>query len=73
MIGMQGDANVILRNAINVNQGLQMIDYADALHVGNRACMLMHVARCKHVRVHDQRSRCVYHSAFIWLFRILIA
>lgn len=30
MIGMQGDANVILRNAINVNQGLQMIDYADA-------------------------------------------
>lgn len=42
---MQGDANVILRNAINVNQGLQMIDYADALHVENRACMLMHVAR----------------------------
>lgn len=30
MIGMQGDANVMLRNATNVNQAVQMIDYADA-------------------------------------------
>lgn len=52
-----------------------MIAYADAvLHVGSRACMLMLcVACCKHVRVRDQGSRCVYHGAFIWLFSALIA
>lgn len=49
---MQGDANVIRRDAINVNQGVQMINCADAfLHVGRRAYMLMRVACCKHVRV----------------------
>lgn len=47
MIGTRGDANVILRNAVNVNQRLQTADYADAfLHVGSLACMPMHVACC---------------------------
>ncbi len=42
---MQGDANVILRDAINVNHGVQMIDCADAfLHVGSLAYILMRAA-----------------------------
>lgn len=47
VIGMQGDASAILRNAINVNQRLQMTHYAaDFLHAGSRACMPMHGACC---------------------------
>lgn len=72
---MQGDANVILRNAINVNQWLQMTDYADAfLYVGSLACMPMHVACCS-------MSQCSIKEAGVLvlmvlssgLFRVLIA
>ena len=45
VIGMQGDANVILRNAINANQEPHMIDYADAsLHVEE---LCMHADACR--------------------------
>lgn len=69
MIGMQGDANVILKNTINVNQERRMIDYADAsLHVGTFACMLMHVGcgePCPNVQSQERRG------AALWLFQRL--
>lgn len=62
---MQGNANVILKNTINVNQERHKIDYADAsLHVESCACMLMHVDCCEHVQMCNHRISVVQHWCF---------